>query len=295
MSDGAFDDPTSFEVAAISLADLTFGRPHPRLAGMILGYQGYDSDAVRPVRRRIVPVGAVAMIVDFLPTSRSSVQNKRELDFSPVSALQETSIEYVHEGREHGVMVFLSPIAAFSIFGVPMCELANVSVRLADLGGKRADYLTDRLAAAPSWRCRFAILDEVLSGWLSAGPRPSAALVYAWRRCTQTAGGVPIGVIAAEIGCTRRHLQQLAQQQIGLPLKSASRVLRFQRALRLLGGGARPVDIAAICGYTDQAHFSRDFRSLSGQTPTAVLATIRPAVGRSADRRGSPATRAVVR
>jgi transcriptional regulator GlxA family with amidase domain len=54
-----------------------------------------------------------------------------------------------------------------------------------------------------------------------------------------------------------------------------ARVMRFERARRLLVSHARPAlaDVAAACGYADQAHLTRDWRALAGQSPRAWLAS----------------------
>jgi len=62
--------------------------------------------------------------------------------------------------------------------------------------------------------------------------------------------------------------------------KAAAMVLRFERSRRLLERSARPglAEVAAACGYDDQAHLSRDWRALAGCTPTAWMAAELPSV-----------------
>jgi hypothetical protein len=55
--------------------------------------------------------------------------------------------------------------------------------------------------------------------------------------------------------------------------KLLARTLRFDRAIRLIGGGrvAGLADLAAASGYADQAHLSREFRVFAGSAPAAFL------------------------
>ncbi len=47
---------------------------------------------------------------------------------------------------------------------------------------------------------------------------------------------------------------------------------RFRRAVRLLLGQQTPLtELAVRCGYYDQSHFNREFRSVTGTTPIRYL------------------------
>ena len=51
--------------------------------------------------------------------------------------------------------------------------------------------------------------------------------------------------------------------------KAVARVLRFERALRLLRDGRALADVAYDCGYADQPHLNREFRALARQHTAA--------------------------
>lgn len=59
------------------------------------------------------------------------------------------------------------------------------------------------------------------------------------------------------------------QSSIGVTPKTFARTLRFQQARDqlCLTPNVDLATLAAECGYSDQAHFSREFKALSGRTP----------------------------
>lgn len=77
--------------------------------------------------------------------------------------------------------------------------------------------------------------------------------------------------IAADVGWSRKHLTNRFREQAGLPPKVMARVLRFRRAVDLLGRGTGLAEAAFASGYYDQAHLNREFRALSGWTPTELI------------------------
>jgi AraC-like DNA-binding protein len=160
---------------------------------------------------------------------------------------------------EHGEIdcldLKLTPLGAYRLFGVPVGELTNQVVDLAELGTIRPDRLHEDL---------LRLADR--------GPEPAPEVAQVWHRLTATHGNVPVGELAAEVGWSRRHLVNRFHAQVGLPPKTVARIMRFEELLRRLPGARRVAEVAAACGYYDQAHMNRDFREFAGTTPGAYLA-----------------------
>ena len=70
----------------------------------------------------------------------------------------------------------------------------------------------------------------------------------------------------SEFGVSARQLRRLTQLHLGLLPKDFARVLRFQRTLNSLSSGGHKT--AWIDHYYDQPHYIREFKRLSGVTPT---------------------------
>ena len=96
----------------------------------------------------------------------------------------------------------------------------------------------------------------------------------AWQLLDHSDGALTIGALAAEVGWSRQHLGRRFVEEFGLSPKSAARVMRFDRTRHALA--ARPTttsiaEVAAACGYYDQAHLNREFAELAHCTPTQLL------------------------
>lgn len=106
----------------------------------------------------------------------------------------------------------------------------------------------------------------------SAPPTDTAdavAIVEAVRRhlCDHVADPVRLDDLARLAGRSRCHLLRMFQQVTGLPPHAYQTQLRVEAAKGLLAAGHAITQVAAETGFSDQSHFSRVFRDLTGATP----------------------------
>lgn len=76
----------------------------------------------------------------------------------------------------------------------------------------------------------------------------------------------------ADIAClSKRQYERIFNETVGMNPKEYSRVMRFQKALWLMQNGEQNyAEIAYACGFSDQSHFIRDFKAMSGHTPSTL-------------------------
>ncbi|GIH29008.1 AraC family transcriptional regulator [Acrocarpospora phusangensis] len=150
----------------------------------------------------------------------------------------------------------LAPGTAPAMLGVPAAELRGLRVPLADLW-PAADVrrLTDRVRRAESPpACLEQLAGERLDG---VDPLVREAAVLLGR-------GSGVTATAAALGLGERRLHRLSLTAFGYGPKTLARILRMNRALALARSGHPFADVAATAGYADQAHLSREVRSLAG-------------------------------
>jgi len=97
----------------------------------------------------------------------------------------------------------------------------------------------------------------------------------------RTRGSIAIETLARRVGITRRHLERQFKECVGLRAKHVARITRLHWALDLLQQqpSMSGAEIAAECGYSDQAHLIRECQELAGRTPQRLKTTERSLAG----------------
>lgn len=174
--------------------------------------------------------------------------------------------------RLHGsvdmIGVRFRPGVASRLFGLPMVELRDALVAATELLGSRAGELADRMAAAESFDARVTMLNAALEHWLQ---EPCGAPVTA--RLAGVDFGDRVGAVSGRLGISERQVQRLFLRDVGLTPTELARLRRFRRAMHRLrdSRAGRLSAIAADLGYSDHAHFTREFASFAGVPPSVFV------------------------
>jgi AraC-like DNA-binding protein len=253
--------------------------PAPPLRPFIDRYTGYRLTGYPAGLHRGLPSRHMTFIVSIGPPidviSQTDPQQAPATYRSVVGGLQASSALISHTGHQEGVAVELTPLGSRALFGMPARALWSTAVECADVAGSPGLELWERLQGVPGWEARFATCDEVLTRLLDTELVASPELRHAWRSIVRSGGATPIGTLAADVGWSRQHLARRFGGEFGLGPKLAARVVRFERARKMLQSTPSFITIAqvaATCGYYDQAHLDRDFAELAGCSPTTWLA-----------------------
>ena len=258
-------------------------RPAPALRRYISQYLGYRQVGFPPGLHRGLPSKNLTFIVSIGPPIDVVVQTDGSAPGRygfVLGGLQATPAMIAHDGNQEGVSIELTPLGSRALLGLPARALWNTTVEAADVLGPVAAELRERLHLTTDWDTRFAIVDQVLARFVRDRSEVAPEVREAWRLLVASHGTIPIGELAAEISWSRRHLSQRFSDEFGYAPKLAARVIRFERARRMIQRPERPslADVAAVCGYYDQPHLNRDFVELAGCPPSEWIATEIPSV-----------------
>lgn len=184
------------------------------------------------------------------------------------------------EGDGWAVGVLLRPAAGRLLLERPVRELIDGYVDLTTLstldGAALADRVTAAMASQPSdpasHRAAIGAYEHFLRPLLPVDePGRQINTIIDWLLAHPEV--TRVDALAEEFAMTERALQRLVEGRIGLSPKWLIQRRRLHGAVaRLKGGGQALAELAAELGYTDQAHFTNDFKAVTGLTPGQYLA-----------------------
>ncbi len=257
--------------------------PPSALAGYVASLWAGDADAPYACHR-VLPNGELMLMFNLGPpqrvvegggSARGAVHRT-----AWICGLQERPLAIestIHHPR--AVAVQLRPLGAWSVLaGLPLRDLANEMLDLESVLGRLGgvESLRQRLIEAPDLGIALDLVEEWLVARIAAGPSAHATTRAALARLARDGGEMRVAAIARELGVSSRYLNELFHREVGVPAKSLARIVRLGRALAELGAGRVDdlVGVALDCGYFDQSHLHRDFRDLTGLTPTEYVASM---------------------
>jgi AraC-like DNA-binding protein len=246
--------------------------PSQRTAGLITGMSGYREAARARISQRETASLVVPLIISFgtpflIALGRAPDAADRQPSFA--AGLYSGPIFIESDGGAECVQIDFTPLGAYRFFGGAVVDLVARMVDMSDVLGREGRDLRERLGATAGWQHRFDLVEDFVTGHALHSPSPE--IEFAWRRLARSKGGARIGILAKDIGWSRKHLVNRFRSELGLAPKPIARLMRFHEACRLaqaegISGWAA---IAAESGYADQAHLAREFSELAGEAPTA--------------------------
>ncbi len=175
----------------------------------------------------------------------------------------------------------LQPAAGALVLGAAVSTATDTELSLASVPGLDGASLTERVREAvggdpadPDRQQRAVAAMEAGLADLPDVDEEGLLVNAVVEHVEQDASVQRVGQVCEKFALTERTLQRLLARRVGLSPKWLVQRRRLQDAAGRLGA-AEPVDLAALAadlGYADQAHLTRDFRSVTGVTPARYAA-----------------------
>ena len=252
-------------------------RPAPPLDRFVESIWVCRHDARPRALERVLPTGAPQLVIN-LGEDETRLYRESGRGFvcasSPGSILTgiTTRAQIIDTDEQADVAgVAFRPGGTVPFVAIPADELSDHDVPLeAVWSPAAASRLREQLLAAPTSAARLDALEAALyATWRDRGWHPAVAFALAaFRRRPSVAR---VADVTAAIALSPKRFIERFKAEVGVTPKRYCRLLRFQQALTEAHrtDGPHWTDVAAVCGYFDQAHFIHEFQEFSGLTPRA--------------------------
>jgi AraC-like DNA-binding protein len=150
------------------------------------------------------------------------------------------------------------------------CRFTDGIVRLADVFGGDGDALDRTVLAEIEDVPRIEAVERFLrerAPECDENVQRATEIVYPVAR---DRGILNVNELVRQFGLTKRTLQRLLAKYVGVSPKWVIQRYRLHEAAERIGQAERSggyADLALELGYSDQAHFVRDFKAIVGVTP----------------------------
>jgi AraC-like DNA-binding protein len=249
--------------------------PGERLKPYIKCYYTFESDASVELDDTVFPGGDMEIIFNLGEGIWKSAVNDGFSVTPPVEfwgkITQPLAVKSVGKNRMLGIRFYAHSAAYF--LNEDIHAFNNQVADGRDLLGAPLRTLYSRLREERLLDRRIGLIEDFLLGRLASKKKKVDTITMIGRIIKDLQGSDSIDnieTIAGRYNISTRYLSKLFLQYTGVTPKLYTKINRFQQSLQLISEKQDSLtSIAYDCGYFDQSHFIRDFKSFAGFTPSA--------------------------
>lgn len=192
---------------------------------------------------------------------------EHKLSAAGITGMSDHYKVFKNAGDVGTVLVFLTEIG-FTHFAVhPANELFNLSVSLGEIFEKNSlAEVEEKLANAPTDQLRIKLVEQFLIEQLK-DIETDKLIVEAVKLIYQTNGAIRIKELTEKLLISQSPFEKRFRKVVGITSKKFASVVRFNTVMNSLGTTKTLTEICYENNFFDQAHFIKNFRQFTGDTP----------------------------
>ncbi len=204
--------------------------------------------------------------------SRIEAHTETTLSVSGISGLANTGRIFKNSPQIGTILVFFKDAGAAPFFKSPLHELFGKSLSLDNLMLQSELWcLEDQLGSAKSDAQRITAVEKFLLGRITS--RETDKLVLgALALIHKTKGNIRIQELMAQLNISQSPLEKRFRQIVGTSPKKFATIVRFKNVIQQYDPSNSLTELAFQAGFYDQSHFSKEFKSFTGDTPEDFFA-----------------------
>jgi AraC-like DNA-binding protein len=238
--------------------------PSPDLEGYVEHYWSvsWDLRGLAPERAETLPHPSVHMIFERHAGGR-------------ITGITRGKFSRLMEGEGGVVAAKFTPGGFYPFVGTPISTFANASPSVGEVFGVRGDALERAVLAASDDAARIAIVEDFLRERRPPADDTAALMTDVVYAVAADRGILSVDDLVARYRMNKRTLQRLFAKYVGVSPKWVIQRYRLHEAAERLAADPALAQsaLASDLGYSDQAHFIRDFKALVGTSPAAYART----------------------
>ncbi len=248
-------------------------RPSPALADLVECYWVLHSpEGFLEAPDRLVPGGRVELMFNFADPIYCliSEDSPKGVDMTGSFIMGQRSKVFYARGSGKTDMLGLrfKPGGLTAFTNMPVSSLLDTMVPAELVLGNDIKSWAAMLYEQQDDEARIKLLDTLLLHSIKYIPADRPLMNHAIDTLRNSDEGTFITSICNETGWYYKKLERLFLKNTGYTPKYYQKVVRFNKAIRLMHYSTPLTGICYECNYFDQSHFIRDFRQFTGTTPT---------------------------
>lgn len=240
--------------------------PTERLSAYINYY--VVTEAVEEREYKVFP--SSNMVIGFQYKGKlSTIQNNLEnpLATAGITGIVDRYKMFKNAPHTGTVLVYFTEIGFTYFSSNPAHELFNLSVSLEDVFEKnQVNEVEEKLAEADSDQQRVKMVEQFLLSQLKS-IQTDHLIVEAVKRIYKSKGSIRIKNLTESLNISQSPFEKRFRKIVGTSPKKFATIVRFNTVLANLNEAKSLTDICYEHHFFDQAHFIKDFKQFTGETP----------------------------
>jgi AraC-like DNA-binding protein len=225
--------------------------------------------------QRVIPYGYVELIIHLTDSHCELLQGSNfspSPDYTLIGLFTEPyDIQFRENVKVFGIR--FKPEGIYHAFGFPASEMHQSFEDMDNIEGKNFRNFTSKLREVKTVSEMILLAEKYLLKNINSSKLNLYYLNHAAEIIRNKNGILSMNELASMVYIGARQLEREFKQKLGISPKRYMRIARLNEVNRKIINGDRVdlTDLSYSTGYSDQAHFTRDFKHFTGESPMVFI------------------------
>ncbi|MDD3049569.1 MAG: helix-turn-helix domain-containing protein [Candidatus Cloacimonetes bacterium] len=227
------------------------------------------------ISERVIPTGDIELMFHYKRPFEVLCEKKSHTQYrSFISGINSKFSDISAKGDSGVIVVTFYPHGACNFFRFPLHEIEDSSTDLNEIHPSSVRFIEESISTLTSIDKKISLIEDFLKKSFKQVLISNLSLIQnGVDLINQKKGNVKVSQLASELFTTERTLERKFKAFLGKSPKQYVRIARFKNVLHNLynTGFKSLTDFSYEYSFCDQAHFTKDFKSMTGYTPGEFL------------------------